>query len=238
VAAPQRRRKQFNYKFLVTYPYGLATKKKKHKLEMVKCQPGETYNTTLKACRPQKKRGRKPGTSKYNCPKGQTYNRSIKACRTMKKRGRPTKKSSKTPMPPTPKAFIVNATRKNFPALPKSKSSSPKRVTFTMHAAGVSRISFEPLSNNDYSDKIIKWYLPYIADYDLGTNPSMTYDKKTNEYTVSFTPDPEFPTDPKKQLLELGMFADPDDDGNYPIKVDNKTYLISGQVVTLNGVKV
>jgi hypothetical protein len=107
-----------------------------------------------------------------------------------------------------------------------------------MHVAGVSRMSFEPLSNNAYSDKIIEWYLPYVADFDIGTNPSMTYDKKTNEYTVSFTPGPEFPTEYKDQLFYLEGFADPDDDGNYPIWIGNKTYLISGKVVTLNGVKV
>ena len=205
---------------------------------MVKCAEGETYNTTLKACRPQKKRGRKPGSRKSKCPEGQTYNRTMKACRAMKKRGRPTKKSSKTPMPPTPKASMVMVARKNFPALPKSKSSSPKRVTFTMRVAGVSRISMETLSNNDYSDKIIAWYLPYIADFELGTKPTMTYDKKTNEYTVSFTPTADFPKAPKDQLFDLEGFADPDEDGNYPIRIGNKTYLVSGKVVTLNGVKV
>jgi len=205
---------------------------------MPKCPPGETFNRTIKACRTMKKRGRKSQPSKYDCPEGQTYNRTIKACRTMKKRGRPGKNASpNAPMPPSPGKMSSKASPKVFPALPSSKKSSPKRITFTMNVAATSRVSFEPLDNKVYSDTIIEWYKPYFADYDIGTNPSMTYNKKTGEYEVSFTPDPEFPTEPKKQLIELGMFADPDDDGNYPIKVGNKTYLVMGELMTLNGKK-
>lgn len=205
---------------------------------MPKCPQGETFNRTTKACRATMKRGRKPHSSKYDCPEGQTYNRAIKGCRTMKKRGRPAKvASAPAPMPPTPGKMSPKASPKVLPALPSSKKSSPKRITFTMNVAATSRVSFETLDNNMYSDKIIEWYKPYFADYDIGTNPSMTYNKKTGEYEASFTPDPEFPTDPKNQLFELGIFADPDDDGNYPIKVGNKTYLVMGELMTLNGKK-
>lgn len=197
---------------------------------MPKCLLGETYNRTIKACRAQKKRGRKPGTRKSDCPEGQTYNRSMKACRTMKKRGRPTKKSSGSPMlpmPPTPIMMSSKSSAKNIPALPKS--SSPKRITFTM--------SVSPSANEVGVDKIIAWYMPYFADFDLGTDPSMTYDKKAREYTVSFTPDPNFPTDPKEQLFELEQFVDPDDDGNYPIKIGRDNYFVAGMLRTLNGKK-
>jgi hypothetical protein len=205
---------------------------------MPKCPQGETFNRTIKACRTMKKRGRKPQSSKYDCPPGQTYNRTIKACRTMKKRGRPAKVASpNAPMPPSPRKTSKTSPAKNLPALPSSKKSSSKRITFTMHVAAVSRMSREPLSNNAHSDKIIDWYLPYIYDFDLGTNPSMTYDKKTNEYTVSFTPGDDFPEAPKDQLFELEGFADPDDDGNHPIRIGNTTYLVQGELMTLNGKK-
>jgi len=197
---------------------------------MPKCQPGETYNTTLKACRPLKKRGRKPGSRKSKCPEGQTYNRTIKACRAMKKRGRPTKKSSGSPMlpmPPTPTKMSSKSSVKSHPALPKS--SSPKRILFSM--------AVSPSANEVGEDKIIEWYKPYFGDFGL-TNPVMTYDRKQRVYLVSFLPGPDFPTDPKDQLFELEMFADPDDDANYPIKVGKNKYLVSGEVLTLNGEKV
>jgi len=198
---------------------------------MPKCAEGETYNTTLKACRPQKKRGRKPGSRKSNCPEGQTYNRTIKACRAMKKRGRPTKKSSGSPMlpmPPTPTKMSSKPSAKNHPALPKS--SSPTRILFTM--------AVSPSADEVGEDKIIEWYKSYFADFELGTNPVMAYDRKQRVYLVSFLPGPNFPTAPKDQLFDLEGFADPDDDGNHPIKVGGKKYLVSGKILTLNGVKV
>jgi hypothetical protein len=196
---------------------------------MPNCPPGETYNRTLKACRTQKKRGRKPKSATRKCPQGETYNRSIKACRTQKKRGRKAKSASPAiPMPPMPRNKTPTAARASFPSLPRSKSASPKRITFTMSAG----------PREATPKQIIDWYQPFFGDFDMGTKPSMTHDKKTGLFEVSFTPGPEFPTEPKDQLFELEMFADPDDDGNYPIKIGKKKYLVIGEIVSLNGVKV
>lgn len=200
---------------------------------MPKCPTGETYNSTLKACRPQKRRGRKPGTRKSNCSAGKVYNRTLKACRTMKKRGRPAKKSSGSPMlpmPPTPSKMSYKSSVKNHPALPMSKSSSAKRITFTM--------TVRPSANIVGADKIIAWYMPYFADFELGTKPSITYNAKTDRYEASFIPDPNFPTDTKEQLVELDSFVDPDDNGNYPITIGKQRYLVSGVLRSLHGKKV
>ena len=77
-----------------------------------------------------------------------------------------------------------------------------------------------------------------MYDFDIGTKPTMTYDNKTRTYTVSFIPGPDFPKAPKNQIFEVQGFADPDEDGNYPIKVGRETYLVSGEVLTLNGKKI
>jgi hypothetical protein len=106
-------------------------------------------------------------------------------------------------------------------------NGSTPRITLTM--------AVYPSAAEVSSDKIIAWYLSYFMDFDLGTDPTITYNTKTNLYEVSFTPALEFPKDKKGQLFELEMFADPDEDANYPIKIGKKKYLVSGEVISLNG---
>jgi hypothetical protein len=109
-------------------------------------------------------------------------------------------------------------------SLPDTKST---RITFTM--------AVSPSTNEVSPDKIIAWYMAYFMDFDLGTNPTITYNTRTRLYEVSFTPALEFPTDKKDRLFELELFADPDEDGNYPIKAGKKRLLVIGEILTLNG---
>ena len=104
----------------------------------------------------------------------------------------------------------------------------PMRVRFTM--------AVSPSTNDVAAEKIIAWYLPFFGDFQLGTAPTMTYDKNKRLYEVTFIPSSEFPTNFKDQLFELEMFADPDDDGNYPIKIGKQKYLVIGELISLNNV--
>ena len=53
----------------------------------------------------------------------------------------------------------------------------------------------------------------------------------------SCTFDDEFDTFEKK-VHELTLFADPDDDGNYPIFIDRKETLLTGELVSVDGINV
>ncbi len=115
----------------------------------------------------------------------------------------------------------------------KARRGGADRVTFTM------KVDPNPKYGPIGEQQIIKWYEPNFDSLDIGTDPKMEYDRKKEEFIVSFIPGPDFPTDPKKQQFELEMLADPDDDGNYPIKDDKgESHLVSGHLTSINGKKV
>lgn len=82
----------------------------------------------------------------------------------------------------------------------------------------------DTIPTNNYIETIKKWYIEAVYD-----QLNFTIDHVENsvfkiEYDTETEEDDEF------LQIEKEMIADPDDDGNYPIIVNNRYYLISGKV--------
>lgn len=185
---------------------------------MPSCPPGQTYDRTLKACRDKKRPGRK--TQKVPCESTQTYNRTLKACRDKKKPGRKA-------------AAAVAASPKARTPSPKARTPSPSpkkdRATFEFSAQLIHNGPW----NDEIATRVLKWYRDFAPDFK--ELPNLTIEHvKGHHYRASFTipTDAHAHYDPK---LEAQMFVDLDEDGNYPIKVNRRNYLVLGQVTSFNG---
>jgi hypothetical protein len=77
-------------------------------------------------------------------------------------------------------------------------------------------------------DKVIKWYKSMLVDFDdeYG-NPKITHISK-NMFHGSYTPLSE----PKyvNVKLDVQFFIDPDEDGNHLLKIENKEFLVFGEL--------
>ncbi len=91
-------------------------------------------------------------------------------------------------------------------------------------------------------DIVVHWYnsLDETKDNNLGAeNVVFSYNKETNKYNVKFDfeiVEYEDGRSINSQYTDEGEFIfkqliDPDDDGNYPIKIDGVVYLIMGEEI-------
>ncbi len=71
-------------------------------------------------------------------------------------------------------------------------------------------------------EEVIQWY------------KEQNYDKKdfNMEYVLEKTFKITYTTDYEEDSVEMGIVADPDDDGNYPIYINKYPYLIAGKVLS------
>lgn len=153
------------------------------------------------------------------CPSDKTWNSTLKACRDKKKPGRKlgTKKAA-----PKPKV-----------ATPKPASPSLKHIKFEFSVYLKSDRNMNPES---YKEDIINWYKGFAAD--------LLFD----DMKLSHVKDDVFSGDFKEHLEEgppwyggkgdIDSFVDPDDDGNYPLKIGRSRSLVIGKLLSINGVEV
>ena len=172
------------------------------------CPPGETYNRSIKACRPKRKPGRKAKDT-IKCAPGETYNTSLKACRPKKKPGPKTKKNS--PMKKPEEVTIV-------------LDAEPE-----MHNDGSGIISW--YTKHGY----LQYFFENFAQDEKGT---MTFNKASENYEIRFIPNESWPKDIKEQRDEATyLLGNPDDDGNYPIDVHGEEFFVHGDIRAINGVE-
>ena len=118
---------------------------------------------------------------------------------------------------------------------PKPKSVSlVHEYTFMMNVD--SKLDYAPgMTRDNYVAKIIEWYESWLKG---GYEKYVFDDSRIKSGSVAVMPSGLFKvtyktTIPisKEEMIEYNEWlADPDDDGNHPIKYHNKTYLVSGQV--------
>ncbi len=78
------------------------------------------------------------------------------------------------------------------------------------------------INANENKDAVIKWYT------------EMNYDKQNFrvEYVISNVFKITYDTDDENEdRCMMETVADPDDDGNYPIKIKGRMYLIAGKII-------
>jgi hypothetical protein len=159
---------------------------------------------------------------KSPCPQGQTRNRVTKSCRYKEKPGR----KHGTRKAPKPKAKTVKFqvhlinNELDFAA---GKESDTTRNMFT---------HFQTEYNNDsapgsvlvakHAAKIVKWYKQFKDDYEETLGIKSIKHKHGNVFEIKYTGDDE---------VSLDSYLDIDEDGNYPIKIKDVNYLISGERV-------
>jgi hypothetical protein len=66
-------------------------------------------------------------------------------------------------------------------------------------------------------DMVVDWYKKQIEDFDV---VDVSYNTKTKLLTIKYKGEVEYPK----------FLADPDDDGNYPLQYNGKTYLVIGEI--------
>lgn len=108
-----------------------------------------------------------------------------------------------------------------------SESNIPIKFSFRVEFIGT-----RPLPRvKDYAQQIIQWYYNTISPMDsidfFGmSNIKLFYDSRNNLFHGTF-----IPTEGYDEDIGIPMYVDHDDDGNYPIVIEDKEYLIIGIVV-------
>lgn len=92
-------------------------------------------------------------------------------------------------------------------------------VTFMMHV-NIWRDDMY-LNAKDHQELVIGWYL------------DMNNDKQNLkiEYVISNIFKVTYSTEDEEERCMMDIVADPDDDGNYPVKIKGYYYLIAGKVI-------
>ena len=85
----------------------------------------------------------------------------------------------------------------------------------------------DTLPASNYVNKVIKWYkttaydqLNFTIHHVENEVFKIEYDSETDDNDYDFIE------------IEQGMIADPDDDGNYPLIINKRYYLVSGKVLS------
>jgi hypothetical protein len=83
-----------------------------------------------------------------------------------------------------------------------------------------------------HADKIVKWYESMIADFeDEYPNPKITHVTK-NKFHGSYSA-PSFQPKYGTVKSDIEFFIDRDEDGNHPLKIGNKEFLVIGELVKI-----
>lgn len=144
------------------------------------------------------------------CPEGQVRNRTTKACRP---RARPGRRPGKTAKKPSVKSATIDISL--IPADNNNNNNYNNINNFNNNG-------------KSYKDKLVDWYTEQgktLIDMGYFTYLKFKYinypghDILEVSYIANEGEDAE---------VALEMLADPDADGNYPIKIDGETYLVSG----------
>ncbi len=89
------------------------------------------------------------------------------------------------------------------------------------------------VNSNTEKDDIIEWYEDHgfeIIGMYGGTNPMIEH-SENDTYIISYTPDPTSTKSQIRNIMEL--IVDIDENGNYPIEKDGRTYLVYGEIVSI-----
>jgi hypothetical protein len=151
--------------------------------------------------------GRRPGkTAKSACPEGQVRNRTTKVCRDRRRPGRRPGKTAKKPGVKTARIAV------SLLAVGNNNNNNNNNNNYNNNG-------------KSYEEKIVEWYteqgkiLIEIGYFTYLKFKHISGSKLEVSYIASEGEDSE---------VALEMLADPDDDGNYPIKMDGETWLVSG----------
>ena len=79
-------------------------------------------------------------------------------------------------------------------------------------------------SARNHVAKIIDWYTTYGNSFDA--TDFVVKHVSGNTFEITCTPE-------GREFAE--MIVDPDDDGNHPLKIGNSSYLVVGEILTVNG---
>jgi hypothetical protein len=183
------------------------------------CPEGQTRNRTTKACRDRRRPGRRPGkTAKSVCPEGQVRNRTTKACRPRMRPGRRPGKTAKKPSVKTARiaaSFILEDYDDN------------------------NNYNINVNNNKSLEDKIVDWYTERGKELiDMGYFTYLKFKYLDLQYINWRRPIEHIlevsyiANQGEDAKVALEMLADPDSDGNYPIKEGRETLLISGRIYT------
>jgi hypothetical protein len=174
------------------------------------CPEGQVRNRTTKACRDRRRPGRRPG---QRCPEGQVRNRTTKACRDRRRPGR---------RPAMKTAYIcvgtISANNNNYNNNNNNNNYNTNNNNNNYN------------NNNDGrsdEEKIVEWYNDQASTLvELGY---FKYAKIEHErgrrYKLSY-----IPSEGEDAEVALEMLADPDDDGNYPIKLGGEMVILTGEL--------
>lgn len=125
----------------------------------------------------------------------------------------------------------------NDPSNTPNNNSNHNNATWTNNPQNLNTGNPTPYSNsansNTEEDDIIDWFEEHgfemIGMYG-GTNPMIEH-SENDTYIISYTPDPSAT---KRQIYDQAdLIIDLDEDGNYPIEKDGRTYLVYGEIASV-----
>ena len=111
------------------------------------------------------------------------------------------------------------------------------KISFKFEVSFLGAVDNFPI-NSEHSEKIINWYLDYIGDLDDEGIDKDTLEFKLvedtdNIYKCTYTMKKE----KAENLTDRGfksihqLIVDPDEDGNYPIEMDDENFLVCGTLL-------
>ena len=109
--------------------------------------------------------------------------------------------------------------------------SNMYKFTFDVALKNVNGYYSQPIRSEEIANEVAKWYHSLIIDFDDYSNLSFVPKKNGEIYHMNCILKFVNCEDETNALFHEELIRDPDEDGNYPIKIDNEEYLVIGSEI-------